>query len=269
MVVAERLDGRGAAGEEVVDVGAELVVLDQVVLGALLVLLGLPVGAHVGDLRLVVERRVVVLADAAQALPHGQMLGVHGHAVVLGLAALAEVGEAALLLLEVEAGGVGQPEEGHQHAGQAEPGHDVEAHLDVDVVEQDGREERADLADGGGEAVRGGADGRGVDLGRHEEGDGVGAELVEERGEEVHGLEGFDASDARVVLVVERGHDEEDEIEQEPDLHHHLAAVQLVVDQESLEGQHCKEGSVQGTYKPCNIHRGILPRSPDSKASRS
>jgi hypothetical protein len=41
-----------------------------------------------------------------------------------------------------------------------------------------------------------------------------------------------DALDVRVVIVMEGGDDEEDEIEEEPDLLHPFAAVKFVVDKE-------------------------------------
>lgn len=254
--------GRLAGGAEVgVDLVVELVDVDvgeAVLVGLLLSLGGLPVGAHVVDAVDVVLLGVVVLADAAQALVQRQVLRVDGDAVVLVLAAGADVGPAALLLLEVEAGGVGQEEEGEQHAGQTEPRDDVEAGLHVDVVVQDGGHQGTELAGGGGEAVGGGAHGGGVDLSSDKEGDAVGAELVEEGREEIHGLEGVDAVDARVVIVVEGGHDEEDEVHEEANLHHPLAAVVLVVDEEGWGGQQGgeKEGACVGTHRPGSSRRG-------------
>lgn len=161
------------------------------------------------------------------------MLGVHGDTVVLGLASAADVLPAALLLLQVEAGGVWEEEEGEKHAGQAEPWHDVELRLRVDVVVQDGGEEGTELANGGGETVSGRTDGRGEDLGGDEEGDRIGSELVEERRQEIHGLEGGNTLDRGVVLVVEGGNDKQDEVHEESQLHHVLATEQLVVDEEA------------------------------------
>ncbi len=150
----------------------------------------LPVRAHLLDLLRIVEICIVVLADAASALPPREVLRVHGDAVVFVFAAGADELPATLLLFEVEAGGVGEEEEGDEHADEAEPGDDVEFRLGVDVVVEDGGEEGAEFTPGGAEAVGGGADGGGVDFGGYEEGDSVGAELVEEGGEEVHGLKG-------------------------------------------------------------------------------
>lgn len=193
-------------------------------------LVELPVGAHVLDLGLPVELGVVRLAEAAEALPEAEMGGVDGDAVVLVGLALADVVPAALLLLEVEAGGVGEEEPGEEHAGEAEPGDDVELGLNVDVVVEDRGEEGTRLADAGGEAVGRGADGGGEDLAGDEEGDGVGAELVEEGGDEVHGLEGVDVLGAGKVLILEGGDDEHEEAHEEADLLHELTAVHLVVD---------------------------------------
>ena len=182
---------------------------------------------------MVVELGVVVFADATETLPHGEMLGVDGDTVVLGLAARTDICPSALLLFEIETGGVGKEEIGQDHARQTEPRDDVEFLLGSDVVVEHGGEESAHLTDGGGETVGGGTDGCGEDLSGDKEGDGVGTELVEEGGEEVHGLESMDTHFAGIVRVVEGGDDKEDEIHQESNLLHHLAAVVLVVDQES------------------------------------
>lgn len=218
-----------------IDVVVELMVIEireAVLVDLLLCLAGLPVSAHVIDAILVILLRVIVAALAAHALPHRQMLGVDGDAVVVLLAARANVCPSALLLLEVETRGVREEECGEEHTGETEPGDDVKLGLDVDVVVEDGGEEGAELADGSGEPVSCGADGRGEDLSRDEEGDGVGAELVEEGREEVHGLEGVDALDVGVVVVVEGWDDEEDEVHEEANLLHPLASVVLVVDEE-------------------------------------
>ena len=224
----------GRVGEVAVDLVVVLVLLVRhaALVGGLLGLLALPVGAHVVDLGLVVELWVVLLADASPALPHGQVVRVDGHAVVLVSAALTDVLPSALLLLQVETGGVWEPDEGHDHAGDAEPRDDVELLLDGDVVVQNGGEQSTELTEGGGDSVGGGTDWGWVDLGGDEEGHAVGAELVEERRQEVHGLEGVNAVDGRVVVVVEGGNDEEDEAEQEANLLHPLAAVELVINQE-------------------------------------
>ena len=63
-----------------------------------------------------------------------------------------------------------------------------------------------------------------VDFGGNEEGNSVGTKLVEERGEEVHGLELFDMCRRCVVFVMEGRDDEEDEIHEEAD-HLHLFAT--------------------------------------------
>lgn len=140
------------------------------------------------------------------------MLRVDGDAVVVLIAAGTDELPAAFLLLEVEAGGVGEEEDGEDDAGEAEPGNDVELLLDGDVVVHDGGGESAEFADCGGEAVGGGADGGRVDFGGDEEGDGVGAELIEERGEEIHGLKAFDVFWRGEVVVVEGGDDEEEKV---------------------------------------------------------
>lgn len=195
-------------------------------------LLAGPLLAHVLDLLLVVELGVVVLADAAETFPEGQVHGMDGDAVVVVGLAGADVAPTAFLLLEIKTGGVGKEQPGENHAGETEPGNDVELGLGVDIVVEDRGEKRTRLADAGTEAVGGGADGGGEDLTGDEEGDAVGAKLVEEAGKEVHGLEGFDTGGAGVVVQLEGGNDEHDEAHEETDLLHHLAAIQTVVHEE-------------------------------------
>lgn len=209
-----------------------LLASESVLVGLLLCLLGLPVGAHVIDLALVIELGVVVFADATEALPEGKMLLVDGHTVVFTLATRADVLPSSLLLLEVETGGVREEDGGDEHAAKTEPWDDVELLLRSDVVVQHGREEGTALSDGGRETVSSGTNRCGEHFSGDEEGDSVRTELVEERGEEVHGLEGVDTFDAGVVLVVEGWNDEQDEVHQESELLHPLATVVLVVDKE-------------------------------------
>ena len=191
----------------------------------------LPILPHLLNLLSVIRFGIVVLAHAAKALPQRQMLRVHRYAVVVLLATCADVLPPALLLFEVEACGVGEEEEGEQHACEAEPGHDVEFGLRVDIIVEHGGSQGAQFSDRGGEAVGRGADGGGVHLGSDEEGHGVGAELVEEGGEEVHGLEGVDVRGLEEEVVVEGGDDEEDEVGSEADHLHPFAAIELVIDE--------------------------------------
>ena len=77
------------------------------------------------------------------------MLRVDSDAVVFVLAPGADVVPAALLLFEIEAGGVREPDEGQDDAGETEPWDDVEACLFFfDVVVQNGGGERAEFAAG-------------------------------------------------------------------------------------------------------------------------
>jgi len=202
---------------------------------ALLRLAELPLPAEILDLVYAVELRVVVLADASPALPQRQVAWVHRDAVIFGITALAQIHPAAFLLFEIETRGVGEEEPGDQHSGETEPGDEVEFHLVGKVVVEDGCEEGAHLAAGGGETVGGGADGGRVHFGGDEEGDAVGAKLIEEGGEEVHGLEGVDSLDGLVIIIVESWHDEENEVHEETELHHTLATDELVIDQERGE----------------------------------
>ena len=160
------------------------------------------------------------------------MLWVYGDPVVILIAALADVMPAAFLFLEIETGGVGEENGCQEHAGETEPGNDVETCGGQNVVVEDGGREGAEFADRSGHTVSGGADGRWVHFGGHEEGDAVRTELIEEGGEEVHGLEGVNAMDVCVVIVVESGDDKEDEVEKESDLLHPFTAVKLVINHE-------------------------------------
>jgi len=192
-----------------------------------------PVGAHVLDLGLVVEFGVVVFADATDTFPEGQVMWVDGNTVVVVLTTGTDVSPAAFLLLEVETGGVGHEDEGEEHAEETEPWDEVELGLRVDVVVDDGSKESTHLTPGGGETVGSGTDGSWEAFGGDQEGHAVGAELLEERGQEVHGLESLDTGDAGVELVVESRNNEEDEVHEETKLLHVLTANNLVVDEES------------------------------------
>lgn len=78
--------------------------------------------------------------------------------------------------------------------------------------------------------MSGGADGCRVYFCCDEEGYGVGTELVEEGGEEVHCLETDDVFFAGEVFVVKSGDHEEDKVHEEADCLHLFAAVEFVVD---------------------------------------
>jgi len=86
--------------------------------------------------------------------------------------------------------------------------------------------------------------------GGDDEGHGVGSELVEERGEEVHGLETVDAG-LGIVTVIEGRDNEEDEIAHETDDHHPFAAIEFIVDE--------KRGKVISTERDANIDQVIQP----------
>lgn len=159
------------------------------------------------------------------------MLWVDGWAVVFALAATAEEVPAALLLLEIQAGGIWEEEPSENHARQAEPGDDVEFGLGVDVIVEDGSEESTEFTDCGGKAVGCRADRGGEDFCGDEEGYRVGAELIEKAAEEIHGLEGVDVFWGGVVFEIEGGDDEEDEIHEESNLLHPFPAVEFVVDE--------------------------------------
>lgn len=163
------------------------------------------------------------------------MLRVDSNTMVLLRLALTDVSPAALLFLEIQTSGVGKEHPGQEHTSKTEPRNDVELGLSINVVVENGGEKSASLAQAGRETVGSGTDGGGEHFTSDEEGDGVGAELVEEGGDEVHGLEGVDAGGATVVLVVEGRDDKHEEAHEESNLLHHLATIHLVVDEERSE----------------------------------
>lgn len=140
-----------------------------------------PLLSHLSDFLLIVGFRVVVLAYTRPSLVDREMFGVDSSTVVLGFSTLADVEPSSFLLLEVEAGGVGEEEVGEDDTGETEPGDDVEFLRCADVVVHNGGGKGAKLSDRSCETVGGGTDGGGEDLSGYKEGDRVGAELVEER----------------------------------------------------------------------------------------
>ena len=72
------------------------------------------------------------------------------------------------------------------------------------------------------------------DFSCNEESDGVGSELVEERREEIHGLECTNPLDRGEIGVVEGRDDEEDKITEKSDLHHAFATVEFEINQKGL-----------------------------------
>ena len=219
-----------------------------------------PFCAHFVDLGFVVQFRVVVFAHATHVLPYGEMLGVHGDAVVVLFFSGANVRPATLLLLQVQTRCVREEQPRHKGACETEPWHDVELGLRVDVVVEYRGEEGTGLSDRGREAVSRSADRGGKDFGGDEEGDAVGAELVEERGEEVHSLESVHVLGGGKELEVESRNDEENEIGQEADDHHPFTAIEFVIDEERRE--------VVSAERHANVDQVIQPASHDGTVAR-
>ena len=142
---------------------------------------------------------------------------------------------ATLLLLEIKTGGVGKEEEGYEHASKTEPRNNVELLLGGDIVVHDSCGQSTELTASGREAVSSGTDGCGIDLGCDEESDRIRAELIEERRKEIHSLERADVGGRGVVLEVEAGNNEKDEVHEEADHLHFLASIELVVNEEGCE----------------------------------
>jgi hypothetical protein len=85
--------------------------------------------------------------------------------------------------------------------------------------------------------------------------------LVEERRQEVHGLESVDTVGGAVVLVVESRNNKQDEVHQEPNLLHPFPTVELVVDQERSE--------VVTSKGATNIDQVPEPASHDGSGARA
>ena len=108
--------------------------------------------------------------------------------------------------------------------------------------------------------MSGGADRCREDLGSDKESDTVGAELVEERGQEVHGLETVNVLRRREVVQSETGDDEENKVSQETDDHHPFAPVKLVVDEQGSE--------VVATKRYTDVDQVIQPAGHDRLVTR-
>ena len=249
------------------DLGAKVIVVfclfPAFLLGKVVLLAFNPFSAHLLNLLVVVQLGVVALVLAAHALPPGEMLPVDGNAVVVVLPAGTNALPAALLLLEVKAGCIRKEDPGQQGTDETEPGNEVELGLGVDVVVQDRSEQSSSLTGSSREAVGSGTDGCGEHLSSDQERDGVGAELVEERRQEVHGLECVNMLGLREVLKVESRHNEENEIGHETDNHHPLASIELVVDQNRRKVVSAeRDTNVDQVVEPTN-HDRVVARSDD------
>jgi len=161
-----------------------------------------------------------------------QVAGVNGDTVVFLGTALSDKGPVAVLLLEIKTSGVGDKDEREEPARETEPADKPKLGVVADVVVNDGGQESTDFARSGGETMCGGTDGDGVHLGSDEEGGAVGAELLEERREEVEGLETRNVFRGLELVEPDGTNEEDDTVTQEPDNLHPLATVELVVDEE-------------------------------------
>jgi len=174
----------GRMGEVVVDIATVFIFLvrETIFIDLLLGLLRFPVGSHVVDLRVVVEFRVILLANSSPALPQRKVVRVDSNTVVFVSATLTDILPSTLLLFEVETSGIWEPDGSQDHTSKTEPGDNVELLLNRDVIVQNRSEQCTELANGSGETVGGGANGGWVNLSGDEEGDSIRAKLVEERG---------------------------------------------------------------------------------------
>ena len=253
--------------EVVVDLRAKVVIvlglLPALLLGEVVLLTLNPFGTHLLDLLLVVQLSIVALVLAAHALPPRKVLPVNGNAVVVVLAAGTDACPATLLLLEIETGCVGQEGPGQESTDKTEPRNEVELCLGVDVVVQDRGKQSSSLTGGSRETVSSGTDRCGEDLSGDQERDRVGAKLVEERRQEVHGLESVNVLRLCEEVEMEGRDNEEDEVSHETDDHHPLTSVQLVVDHNGGKVVSTKgDTDVDQVVKPAD-HDGVVARSND------
>ena len=160
------------------------------------------------------------------------MLGVNGNTVILVRASSSDECPAAFLLFQVQTSGIWEEEIGDDGADETEPWDDVETRLDADVVVQNGSQQRSKLSTRCGKSMGRCTYRRREHLCCDQEGDAIGAELTEERRNEIAGLECVDARWSRVVGVVECWNNEAEEVRDETDDLHPLAAVQFIVNQE-------------------------------------
>ena len=167
------------------------------------------------------------------------MFRVNSNAVVVALSASTDELPAAFLLLEIETGRVWKEEKGEDHAAETEPRNYMELLTGGDVAVHDSCCQSTELTASGRESVGCSTDGSWIDFGSNQESNGIGAELVEERRQEVHGLERLDVSGLGIVGEMESGDDEEDKVHEETDHLHLLASIELVVNEEG-----CKRMSV-------------------------
>lgn len=218
----------------------------------------LPLRTVILELLLVVDLRVVVLANTTHALPDRQVLRVNSDSVVVVLTSVTDVPPAALLLLKIETSGIGEEEEGGEHTSKTEPRPDLEAQFNGSVVGNDGSDQSTELTRSSRETVSGGTDRSRETFGSNQESDTVGTELVEEGRQEVHSLERLDVGGLKVVLVVESGNDEENKAEQETNLLHPLTTVEFVVNEEGSQVVTAEGNTgIEQVVKPAG-HQGSL-----------
>ena len=160
------------------------------------------------------------------------MFWVNSNTMIVALSASANELPSAFLLLEIETSGIWKEEKGDDHATKTEPRDHVELLIDGDVTVHDGCGQGTELATSSREPVSCSTNWSWIDLGSDEESNGIGAKLVEEGRQEVHGLEVFDVSGLCVVFEMKSGNDEKDKVHEEADHLHLLAPVELVVNEE-------------------------------------
>lgn len=174
-----------------------------------------------------------MFSNSPESFPNGKMLGMDGGSMVFVLSSTADEVPPTLLFLEIETSGVGEEQVREYHTSEAKPGHDIELLGCGNVVIHNRGRQRAQFSDCGCKSVSRSTNGSGEDFGGNQEGDRVGAKLIEETAEEVHGLESFDVFGRGIVLEIEGRNYKEDEVHQKTDNLHPFAAIQLVVNEES------------------------------------
>ena len=184
-----------------------------------------------------------------------------GNTVIVIFAAGADVCPATFLLLKIQTSGVRHKEHVNEDTSKTEPWYDPETRLGRPIAVTDSGGQGAQFANSGRHTVGSGSDGHRVNLSGRKEGDTVGAELLEEGRQEVHGLELLDMGFRGVVFELSTRDDEEEKVHEEAESHHVLAAIKLVVDQETCE--------VVPTERNADIDQVVKPPGHDGRGFRA
>lgn len=216
----------GFAGQTTVFLG----VIGTLVLFSILLKSQLVLGSQFSHLGHPVQIRVVGQMTLVNDLfPEGQVPRVDSDTTVLGSSTGTDIGPVSLLLLHIQTGSVGQPNEGSNETGETEPVDDPKLGVSVNVIVDDGRQEGTEFTHGSRETVSGGSGGDGEHFGGDKEGGAVGAKLLEETGQVVNGLETVNVFRFDEGIVHGSRNQKENKVAQETKGLEPLSSNQLVV----------------------------------------